>query len=112
MVAQAINAGIPAAGADTTVIVDYLEGFVRDKITVDAWGKECCISEAFKVEGRAAIARAVQWKVKLTTLSDEKCVEALCKRIADATKNGNPPVGEIANVEHPELPTTDRPTIG
>ena len=72
MLSQAINAGIPASGADKTVIVDYLEGFVRDKITVNAWGKECCVSEAFNSEGRAAIGRAGQWKMRLTTLADEQ----------------------------------------
>ena len=75
-------------------------------------GKEVCKREAFRGEGRAAIARSAQWKMKLCDLSDEKLIDDLCKRIGAAVKNGCASTAYIADVEHPELPSTDMPTAG
>ena len=86
--------------------------FVGDKIVLGECGKEFCKREAFRGEGRAAIARSAQWKMKLCDLSDEKLIDDLCKRIGAAVKNGCASTAYIADVEHPELPSTDMPTAG
>jgi hypothetical protein len=91
IVVQADNAGIPGAGAGKEAVFDYLNGFVGDKIVLAECGKEFCKSEAFRDEGRAAIARSAQWKMKLCDLSDEKIIDDLCKRIGVAVKNGCAP---------------------